>query len=66
MPDLQSRTANGGTVEPVKPGTWRLGMPPGPGGEYRWAQLDDHLGLPRSQFPWKSPFRLSLEARSLA
>ncbi len=63
MPELQIRTANGGTVESVRPGTWRLTMPQGSGGEYRWAQLDDHLGLPRSEFPWRPPLRLSLEAR---
>ncbi len=63
MPELEIRTVNGGTVEAVEPGTWRLSMPPGPGGQYRWAQLEDYFGIPRSRFPWKPPFRLSLEAR---
>ncbi len=63
MPELQTRTENGGAVELIRPGTWRLSLPPGPGGQYRLAQLEDYTGLSRSQFPYKPPFRMSLEAR---
>ena len=42
---------------------WRLRIPPGPGGRYRWAQLDDYSHLRRSAFRWAPPLRLNLRAR---
>lgn len=42
---------------------WRLGIPTGPGGVYRWAQIDDYLHLKRAAFKWLAPVRLSLQAR---
>ena len=38
-------------------------IPAGPGGVYRWAQLDDYLELPRGKFLWNAPLRLDLRAR---
>lgn len=64
MNELQARTTNGGTAARAGAGPWRLSIPAGPAGEYRLAQLDDHLGLRRPQFPWKPPFHLSLRARA--
>jgi len=43
---------------------WRLKIPPGEGGRYRLAQLDDYGRLSRSQFPWRAPLRLELQARA--
>jgi hypothetical protein len=45
---------------------WRLEIPAGPAGRYRVAQLDDYGSRKRSQFPWRPPFRLSLQARASA
>lgn len=46
------------------PGGWRLSLPAGSGGAYRLAQLDDYRRLPRSQFPWRPPLRLSVQMRA--
>jgi hypothetical protein len=62
-PELQVRTSGGGVVHQVQPGRWRLEIPAGEGGSYRWAQLDDYMPLPRSRFPWRAPLRFSLRAR---
>lgn len=66
-PVLQQRQSGGGTVYEVEKGLWRLAIPPGPVGTYRWAQLDDYLHLPRRKFIWNlrpvSPLRLELRAR---
>jgi hypothetical protein len=43
---------------------WRLEIPPGSSNRYRLAQLDDYRLLSRRAFPWSSPLRLSLRARS--
>lgn len=45
-------------------GTWRLGIPPGPAGSYRLAQLDDYRRSARRAFPWHPPHNLSLSARA--
>lgn len=45
------------------PGRWRMEIPAGPAGAYRWAQLDDYMHLPRRSFLWRAPLRLSLRAR---
>lgn len=62
-PTLQLRRSGGGAVEQTRPGTWRMAIPSGAGGVYRWAQLDDHLHQTRGSFPWQPPLRLSLHAR---
>jgi len=64
MPALASRTARGGAVRVLDPGTWRLSIPAGPAGCYRWAQLDDYMHRARAAFPWQPPLRLSLRARA--
>ena len=63
-PELEARRTPGADVEAFGPGHWRLTIPPGPAGRYRWAQLDDYLRLPRSAFLWRPPLRLSLRARA--
>jgi len=61
---LSPRTQAGGQVNrDAGADGWRLSIPPGPAGRYRWAQLDDYFSLPRSWFLWTPPVRLSLEAR---
>lgn len=61
--DLQSRSTPGAEVQPLASGHWRLAIPAGPAGRYRWAQLDDYLHRPRLAFPWQPPLYLSLRAR---
>jgi hypothetical protein len=63
MLELKAREANGGKVEELSSGTYRLSMPAGGGRGYCWAQLDDHLELERQNFPWQPPFQLTLSAR---
>jgi hypothetical protein len=65
MKQLKIRQSGGGWVEPID-GGWRLSVPSGPGGRYRWAQVDDYLDIRRSDFPWQVPFHLKLEARASA
>jgi hypothetical protein len=62
--ELESRSTPGASVEALGPGHWRLSVPAGPAGRYRWAQLDDYLRLPRSRFLWRPPVRLTLRARA--
>jgi hypothetical protein len=63
MNGLQTRTTPGAAVEQIDTTSWRFTLPPGPAGQYRWAQLDDYLHLPRSRFLWNPPFELRLRAR---
>lgn len=60
---LQPRQANGGAVRRTPTGGWQLSIPAGPAGQYRWAQVDDYLQLPRAKFPWQPPLSLRLRAR---
>lgn len=60
---LRARLAGGGSVVTLAGGGWRLGVPAGPSGTYRLAQVDDYAGLPRRRFPWRPPLRLRLRAR---
>lgn len=62
-PALQMRRNGGVTITESAEGRWRLELPPGPAGPYRWAQLDDYMHRSRSSFPWKAPLSLRLKAR---
>lgn len=55
--------SDGSTVTELDPGYWHLAIAESSSRAYRLAQLDDHGGLPRDQFPWKPPVTLSLQAR---
>jgi hypothetical protein len=63
MPKLIARQHGGGDVQETDPGEWRLSIPAGPAGVYRWAQLDDHLHLSRANFPWHAPLTFKITAR---
>lgn len=58
---LKARLTDGAKIEPASPGGWRLEIPPGPGGQYRLAQLDDYEELGRGSFPHAVPLRIKLE-----
>jgi hypothetical protein len=60
---LLKRQTGGGAVQEGEPGAWRLSIPAGPAKAYRWAQLDDYMGLARERFLWQPPVKLSLRAR---
>jgi hypothetical protein len=62
-PAVYTRQNAGAVVQETSPGGWRLEIPAGPSGVYRWAQLDDHLQQARSTFPWRAPLRMELRAR---
>jgi hypothetical protein len=62
---LTPRATPGASVAPIE-GGWRLSIPAGPAGVYRWAQLDDYLHLPRRAFHWRPPMTFELEARASA
>jgi len=64
--NLQPHMTPDSRVTEIEPGTWLLEIPTGPGGRYRLAQLDDYSQLPRRDFPWKAPLRISLQARTYA
>jgi hypothetical protein len=67
IPALHSRRNGGGTVREIENGLWRLEIPSGPGGIYRWAQLDDYLHRSRGDFLWRLPDKsksLSLDLRA--
>jgi len=68
--DLQPLvTPSGAVVSPLDERGWHLEIPAGAAGVYRVAQLDDYHSarmrqpLPRGDFPWRPPLRLSLRAR---
>jgi hypothetical protein len=60
---LLKRQAGGGAVEEIGPSEWRLSIPAGPAKAYRWAQLDDYMGLVRERFLWQPPVKVALRAR---
>lgn len=62
-PDLEPRTTPGAQVATLATGGWQLSVPEGPGGSYRWAQLDDYLRRARSAFAWRPPVTLRVRAR---
>jgi hypothetical protein len=61
--DLLKRQAAGGDVHEMERGAWLLSIPAGPAKTYRWAQIDDYMGLARSKFLWQAPVKLALRAR---
>lgn len=63
---LEKRQVRGGLVSETESGGWQLSMPAGPGGVYRWAQLDDYMHRGRGEFLWQLPLTLELRARSSA
>ncbi len=63
MLELRERRVPGAQIETMGPGHWRLSIPAGPAGRYRWAQLDDYMHRSRSAFAWRPPVRLTLRAR---
>ena len=50
-------------MEELSTGCFRLAIPGGLAGHYRWAQLDDYANLKRENFLWKAPCSLELKAR---
>jgi len=52
-----------GIVSKIGEAGWRLEIPANAKHGYRLAQLDDHGGLQRRDFPWRPPLRLRLQAR---
>ena len=62
-PELHARHTPGATIEELTPGGYRLTIPGGLAGTYRWAQLDDYAQIQRRQFRWKTPCSLEIKAR---
>jgi len=60
---LHVRQNGGGQVTECGVNGWRMEIPPGPVGVYRWAQVDDYCHLPRSRFLWQAPGGFELRAR---
>jgi hypothetical protein len=64
---LQAYHTEGAQVVPLADGSgWRLGIPAGPAGAYRVAQLDDYHLHARRELPANAPYRLQLQARASA
>jgi|YNPNPStandDraft_1061719.scaffolds.fasta_scaffold00009_46 hypothetical protein len=63
MTGLNIRQSEYARVEKVTACRWRLWIGAGPAGQYRWAQLDDYINLPREHFYWQAPFCLKIRAR---
>ena len=63
---LRLRINGGGSVVQVDSETWHLEIPAGDKNSYRLAQLDDYTGVSRSDFLWRPPFHLRLQARASA
>jgi hypothetical protein len=61
--NLLHRSSNGASVSPISNG-YRLTIPASARDEYRLAQLDDYIHLPRQDFSARPPWALSLHARS--
>ena len=60
---LAPTASTGAKVEQSSPGFFRLYIPGGLAGSYRFAQLDDYAQLNRKEFPWKTPCSLEIKAR---
>jgi hypothetical protein len=63
-PQLHPRCTPSAHVEQLAGGYYRLIIPAGTADSYRLAQLDDYHLLARRDFPCRSPFTLSLSART--
>lgn len=61
----RARVTRGAVVE-MLPGGYRLRIPAGSQNEYRLAQIDDYLDLPRKHFAWQAPLVMNLEGRASA
>ncbi len=62
--ELQTRQTPGASVTKTEAMGWKLTIPAGQAGVYRWAQLDDYLHRSRGNFLWEPPIKLSLLARA--
>jgi hypothetical protein len=62
-PDLHISRSPYARVDALGENFWRLEIASDPRPAYRLAQLDDHTQLARSDFHWKPPLTLSLQAR---
>lgn len=63
---LKPQSTSDAQVEQISDGSshYLLSIPSGKADNYRLAQLDDYAQLPRERFPHRSPFTLSLSART--
>jgi hypothetical protein len=62
-PDLHVSISPGASVSKLGENSWHFEIAASPTPVYRLAQLDDHTRLRRSDFHWKPPLTLKLEAR---
>ena len=62
MIDLKPRLSRDGSAE-ATPRGWLLSIPSGSRSQYRLAQIDDHMSIPRREYPWHAPVTMQLEAR---
>jgi hypothetical protein len=63
MENLRVRVTGGAEAKELFPGGWRLSLPAGKAGVYRWGQVDDYIHLSRSEFLWRPPLKMALSAR---
>lgn len=61
---LTPHGVRGGEVSTESRGHYLLTIPEGTKANFRLAQLDDYIRLPRRRFPWHPPLTISLQARS--
>ncbi len=59
---LNQNTANGGAIHPLDGDVMQLQIPAGGADDYKLAQLDDYLLLPRNKFKWQGSYQMSVEA----
>ncbi|HSM23258.1 MAG TPA: family 16 glycosylhydrolase [Anaerolineaceae bacterium] len=62
-PALIPRSTSDSIAETSSDDSLTLTIPAGRKGKYRWAQFDDYLFRPRTDFQWITPIHFSLEAR---
>ncbi len=63
IPPLQPWATGGGVVEQAGE-QLRLALPRCEAGQYADAQVSDYHGLPRRDYPWQPPLRLTLRAQA--
>jgi hypothetical protein len=61
--DLSTVKSSGSKVVQTDRGGWHLEIPPGPGGAYRLAQLDDYSRLRRADLPYWPDLKFNIRAR---